>query len=102
MEIRYYFKYQSAEILFGSAASTSNVTEINHEIRVLMSIGIARSTIIVNPRSIVQLIKSACDYADECDRRFALKHLQWLSKTNHSQLESIVRPLLLPNNDYTG
>jgi hypothetical protein len=102
VEIRFYFKYQSAEILFGPATSTSNVAKINHEIRVLMSIGIVRGTIIVNPRSIIQLIKSACDYADGCDRRFVLKHLQWLSKTNHNQLESVVRPLLLPNNDYRG
>jgi hypothetical protein len=102
VEIRFYFNYQSAVILFGPAASTSNVVEINHEVRVLMSIGITRGTIIANPSSIIQFIKSACDYADECDRRFVLKHLQWLSKTNHSQLESVIRLLLLPNDDYTG
>ncbi len=86
VEIRFYFNYQSAVILFGSAVSTSNVVEINHEVHVLMSIGITRGKTIVNPSSIIQFVKSACDYADECDRRFVLKHLQWLSKTNHSQI----------------
>ncbi len=62
----------------------------------------AKNQELIIPAKILTHVTFACDYADACNRRFVLDHLPWVIKTNYSQLESIIRPLLVVNNDNTG
>jgi hypothetical protein len=80
----------------------STIAKINREVRVDTSIAIVDGRTILNPARIRTSVEFAYDYADKCDRYFAFDHLDWLFKANYDQLTSVIRSLLLTNNNKTG
>ncbi len=75
---------------------------INQGVRVDTWIKMADKNKILNPVHVNNVVEFVCNYANKCDHCFVLYHLECLFKANYNPLESIIRALLLPNNDNTG
>jgi hypothetical protein len=101
VQISINYFYQCIEISFGSTFHTNFLIK-NQEVHVTFSMDLAEDEIIFDSARIINILKFACDYADECDRHFVLNHLDWLFKAKYVQLESAIRPLLTTHDDNAG
>ncbi len=102
VEIGFDYYHQDIEIGFGEAASKSSYLNTNRKVRVSFSMVLADGKTIFNPAEIENIVGFACDYADECDRRFVFDHLEWLFNAKYDKLVSVIRSLLTADNDNTG
>ncbi len=101
VEIRFDYYNQSIKISFGTASESNNVIT-NQQVIVHFSMNLSDGKIIFTPAKIVNNVRFACDYANECDRLFVLNHMKWLFNAKYDKLESTIRPLLTADNDNTG
>jgi hypothetical protein len=95
------YLHQYIEISFDMDPQ-SNYLETNREVSVETWIQITDGTGTFDPAKILNFVEFACDDVDKCDRRFILKHLEWLSKAKYGQLVSVISPLLTSKDQYTG
>ncbi len=79
MKISINYLYQYIEINFDAVFQSYDL-KINQEVSVETWIQTTDDKGTFDPAKILNFVEFACDYADKCDRRFVLKHLEWLFK----------------------
>jgi hypothetical protein len=96
------YLYQHIEISFDMALQLNDDLQIYQEMYVETRIQTTDDKGTFDPAQIHNFVEFACDYADGCDRRFVVKHLEWLFNAKYDQLVSVISPLLTSKDKYTG
>ena len=91
---------QKFTINFGQHLVVPRLRSIeNTYIQITTSIIAAQSEMDMNQTSIKTVVRIVCYSNDQCDRQLVQEHINRLITTNYTDLESIIRPMMLVQGD---